>query len=90
MSFIIHRPRLAPDSSDKYKPVEKKKKKNPSCFVLFFRAITGFNYQKRCNICMIKVVIITDLGQRQKSAQNAEKTTDLPKILQKSSLCCFS
>ena len=38
---------------------------------------------------MIKVVIITDLGRRQKSALNAENTTDLPKTLQVPSLCCF-
>ena len=33
-------------------------------------------------------MIITDLGQRQNSAQNAENTTDLPKPLQMPSLCC--
>ena len=38
----------------------------------------------------LKVVIITDLGQRQKSAQNAENTTDLPETLQVPSLGCFS
>ena len=37
-----------------------------------------------------KVVIITNLGQRQKSAQNAENKTDLPETLQVPSLCCFS
>ena len=35
------------------------------------------------------MVIITDLGQKQKSAQNAENTTDLPETLQVPSLCCF-
>ena len=35
----------------------------------------------------IKVVIITDLGQRQKSASNGENTTDLPETLQMPSLC---
>ena len=40
--------------------------------------------------CPSKVVIITNLGQRQKSALNAENTTDLPEILQVPSLCCFS
>ena len=39
---------------------------------------------------MFKVVIITDLGQRQKSAQNTENTTDLPETLHVPSLCCFS
>ena len=34
-------------------------------------------------------MIITDLGQRQKSAQNAENITDLPETLQVPSLCCF-
>ena len=38
----------------------------------------------------IKVVIITNLEQKQKSAQNAENITDLPKTLQVPSLCCFS
>ena len=38
----------------------------------------------------VKVVIITDLGQRQKSALNAENTTDHPKTLQVPSSCCFS
>ena len=33
--------------------------------------------------------MITDLGQRRKSASNAENTTDLPKTLQRPSLCCF-
>ena len=36
------------------------------------------------------VVILTDLGQRQKSALNAENTTDLPKTLQMPSLCYCS
>ena len=34
-----------------------------------------------------KVVIITNFGQRQKSALNAENTTDLPETLQVHSLC---
>ena len=34
----------------------------------------------------IKVVIITNLGQRQKSAQNAENTTHLTETLQHSCL----
>ena len=38
----------------------------------------------------LKVVIITDLGQRQKSAYTAENITDHPETLQVSSLCCFS
>ena len=38
----------------------------------------------------LKVVIISNLGQRQKSALNAENTTDLPETLQVPSLCCFS
>ena len=37
-----------------------------------------------------KVVIITNLGQRQKSAQNAENITDHPETSQVPSLCCFS
>ena len=37
-----------------------------------------------------KLVVITELGKRQKSALNAENTTDLPKTLQVPSLCCFS
>ena len=32
------------------------------------------------NIDCVKVMIITDLGQRQKSALNAENTTDLPEL----------
>ena len=36
-----------------------------------------------------KVVIITDLGQRQNSAQNAENATNLPKTLHMPSLCFF-
>ena len=35
----------------------------------------------------IKVVIITDLGQRQKSASNAKNTTEHPEISQVPSLC---
>ena len=38
----------------------------------------------------LKVVIITHLGQRQKSALNAENITNLPETLQVPSLCCFS
>ena len=38
----------------------------------------------------VKVVIITNLEQKQKSALNAENTTDLPKTLQVLSLRCFS
>ena len=38
----------------------------------------------------LKVVIITNLGQRQKSALNAKNTTDLPETLQVPSLCCFA
>ena len=38
---------------------------------------------------MRKGVIITDLGQRQKSAFNAENTTDLPKTLQMPSYIVF-
>ena len=38
----------------------------------------------------LKVVIITNLEQKQKSAQNAENTTDIPKTFQVPSLCCFS
>ena len=38
----------------------------------------------------LKVVIINNLGQRQKSALNAENTTDLPETLQVPSVCCFS
>ena len=34
--------------------------------------------------------IFTNLEQKQKSASNAENTTDLPKTLQLPSLCCFS
>ena len=34
----------------------------------------------------LKMMIITDLGQTQKSAEN---TTDLPRTLQMPSLCCF-
>ena len=37
-----------------------------------------------------KVVIINNLEQKQKSAYNAENTTDLPKTLQVPFLCCFS
>ena len=37
----------------------------------------------------VKVVIITDLRQRQNSASNAENTTDIPKTLQRPSWCCF-
>ena len=37
----------------------------------------------------LKVVIITNLGQRRKSAENAENTTDFPETLQVPSLCCF-
>ena len=40
--------------------------------------------------CPLKVVIITDLGQGQKTALNAENTTVLPETLQVPSLCCFS
>ena len=39
---------------------------------------------------VFKVVIISNLGQRQKSALNAENTTHLPETLQVPSLCCFS
>ena len=35
------------------------------------------------------MVIITNLGQRQKSAQNAENTTDLPETLQVPSYVVF-
>ena len=35
------------------------------------------------------MVIITDLGQRQKSAYNAKNITDLSETLQVPSLCCF-
>ena len=42
------------------------------------------------HILVFKVVIITNLEQKQKSAYNAENTTDLPKTLQVPSLCCFS
>ena len=38
----------------------------------------------------IKVVIITDLEQKQKSAQNAENTIDLPETLQEPSLGCLA
>ena len=38
----------------------------------------------------VKVVIITNFGQRQNSALNAENTTDLPETLQVHSLCCLS
>ena len=38
----------------------------------------------------LKVLIITGLGQRQKSAYNAENTTYLSETLQVPSLCCFS
>ena len=38
----------------------------------------------------IKVVVITDFGQRQTFALNAENITDLPQTLQMLSLCCFS
>ena len=41
-------------------------------------------------ILVFKVVIITNLEQKQKSAYNAENTTDLPETLQVPSLCCFS
>ena len=41
------------------------------------------------SIKVIKVLIILDLRQRQKSAYYAENITDLPKTLQMSSLCCF-
>ena len=41
-------------------------------------------------VLTLKVVIITNLGQRRKSASNAENTTDLPETLQVLSLCCFS
>ena len=41
-------------------------------------------------ILPFKVVIITNLEQKQKSAYNAENKTDLPKTLQVPSLCCFS
>ena len=40
-------------------------------------------------IRIFKVVIITNLEQKQKSASNAENTTDLPKTLQVPSLCFF-
>ena len=43
-----------------------------------------------CHHSQIKVVIITDLEHKQKSALNAENTTDLPQTLQVPSLCCFS
>ena len=38
----------------------------------------GFRYQ----LVFLKVVIITNLGQRQISALNAENITDLPETLQ--------
>ena len=38
----------------------------------------------------IKVVIITNLEEKQKSTYNAENITDLPKTLQVPSLSCFS
>ena len=41
------------------------------------------------NVNKFKVVIITNLEQKQKS-ENAENTTDLPKTLQVPFLCCFS
>ena len=37
---------------------------------------------------IFKVVIITDLEQKQNSA-NAENTTELPRTSQVPSLCCF-
>ena len=54
------------------------------------------HYNKLCTYVLefffisFKVVIITNLEQKQKSAYNAENTTDLPKTLQVPSLCCFS
>ena len=39
---------------------------------------------------VFKVVIVINLEQKQKTASNAENTTNLPKILQVPSLCCFS
>ena len=48
---------------------------------------------KNCNMLVcgdFKVVIITDFGQRQRYAYNAENKTYLPKNLQMPSLCRFS
>ena len=55
-------------------------------------AILGILYatEATVNKNSFKVVIITNLEQKQKSALNAENTTDLPKTLQVPSLCCFS
>ena len=44
---------------------------------MFFLHLLIFTLSEQA---FFKVVIITDLGQRQKSALNAENTTDLPKL----------
>ena len=58
--------------------------RNSFCFLNSWRVIRRFFYY------LVKVLIITDFGQRQKSALNAESTTDLPETLQVPSLCCYS
>ena len=46
-------------------------------------------FSRSAVVQMVKVVIITDLEQRNKSEYKAENATDLPKTLQMPSLCCF-
>ena len=59
---------------------------------MVFHDVTSFatnviNCASHLRILDLKVVIITDLEQKQKSASNAENTTDLLKKLQASALC---
>ena len=63
-------------------------------FVSFFTLGSWHEYNNALMIFPnkphIKVMLITDFGQRQKFALNAENITDLPKTLQMLSLCNFS
>ena len=52
--------------------------------------VIGLKIVLREDVITLKVVIITNLGQRKKISINAENTTDLPETLQVPSLCCFS
>ena len=54
--------------------------------------LKSLEFQKKLSTVkfLFKVVIITNLRQRQKTASNAENITDLPQTLQVPSLCCFS
>ena len=70
-------------------PPKKKKKKKIFIWSLCQNSLTR-EQKIRVVGFVLKVVIITDLGQRQKSAQNAENTTDHPETSQVPSLYCFS